>query len=111
MASDIEFVQHVVDQVAPYCEVTYRKMFGEYCVYLNGKVVGLICDNRLLVKATDVGKAYIGDYVEAEPYPGAKLALLIEDKLEDGEWLAGLLIASEKVLPKPKPRKKKVKKD
>ena len=109
MASSLEFVTSVIDSLTPYCELTYRNMFGEYCIYLNGKVVAMVCDNRLLVKATEQGKAYLGDYVEAEPYPGAKPALLIEERLDDSEWLAELLKVSEQALPAPKPKKKKVK--
>lgn len=50
MASDLEYVGFVVDQIEPSGNITYRKMFGEYAPYSNGKVVALICDNRLFVK-------------------------------------------------------------
>jgi TfoX/Sxy family transcriptional regulator of competence genes len=107
MASDQNFVDFVTDQLTCSGLITSRKMFGEYCLYSNGKVVALICDNRLLVKQTDAGRAFIGDVVEASPYPGAKPALLIEDKIEDGEWLSELIDITERALPKPKPKRKK----
>jgi TfoX/Sxy family transcriptional regulator of competence genes len=80
-------------------------MFGEYVIYLNAKVVALVCDNQLFVKPTEAGRSYIGEVVEAPPYPGARLAFLIEGGLEDRDWLAGLIRITEQALPKPKPKK------
>lgn len=110
MASDLEFVEFVVDHIEDVGEITYRKMFGEYALYSDGKIVALVCDNRLFVKPTEAGRAFIGDVVEASPYPGAKPAFLVEERLEDTEWLSELLRVTEKELPPPKPKKKKKKK-
>jgi TfoX/Sxy family transcriptional regulator of competence genes len=107
MASDPDFVKFVADQIADSCEVSYRKMFGEYALYSKGKVVALVCDNQLFVKPTEAGRSFIGDVVEAPPYPGARLSFLIEDKIDDGEWLTELITLTEKELPKPKPKAKK----
>lgn len=107
MASDLDFVEYVVDQLRGAGEVTYRKMFGEFAVYCKGKVVALICDNQLFVKPTEAGRLFIGDVTEAPPYPGAKNSFLIDDQLEDVEWLGELIRLTEKELPIPKPRKKK----
>ena len=103
MASDLEFVKFVADQIDDACSVSYRAMFGEYALYSNGKVVALVCDNQLFVKPTEAGRALIGQVVEAPPYPGAKLSFLIDDKLEDGEWLTQLIKLTEESLPKPRP--------
>ncbi len=107
MASDRDFVEFVVDQIDPSLDVRYRKMFGEYGIWANDKIVILICDNQVFVKPTDAGRAFIGDVVEAPPYPGAKNSFLIGDQVEDSEWLSELIRISEAELPKPKPRKKK----
>lgn len=107
MASDIEFVKFVSDQIDESCEVTYRMMFGEYALYSKGKVVALICDDQLFVKPTDAGRSYIGEVVEAPPYPGAKNSFLIGDQIEDGDWLTQLITLTEAALPAPKPKKKK----
>ncbi len=112
MASDQEFVDFLVDQLQGVGDITFRKMFGEYAIYCNGKVVALICDNQLFVKPTAGGRAHIGAVVEAPPYPGAKPSFLIEDAFEDREWLSTLIRITEKELPAPKPkvpRKKKAK--
>jgi len=106
MASDVDFVRFVAEQIDDTCEVSYRKMFGEFTLYSKEKVVGLICDNQLFIKQTEAGRTFIGDVVEAPPYPGAKLAFLIGDEVEDSEWLTRLVTLTEKELPAPKPRRR-----
>ena len=105
MASDKSFVEFIVDQIDNAGQITFTKMFGEYAVYCNGKVVALVCDNRLFVKPTVGGRAFIGDVVEAPPYPGAKLSFLIDDRVEDREWISNLIRITYKELPEPKPKK------
>lgn len=107
MASDPDFVKFVADQIADSCEVSYRKMFGEYALYSKGKVVALVCDNQLFVKPTEAGRSFIGDVFEAPPYPGARLSFLIGDEIDDGDWLTELIALTEKELPKPKPKAKR----
>lgn len=107
MASDLDFVEYVADQMEDAGPVSYKKMFGEYAVYCRGKVVALICDNQLFVKPTAAGRAFIGDVVEAPPYPGAKPSFLIGEGMEDRDWLGQLIRLTEKELPLPKPKKGK----
>ena len=108
MATDPDFAEFVVDQLASDCQVTHRKMFGEYALYAGGKVVALICDNRLFVKPTEAGRKLIGTPVEAPPYPGGRPSFLIEDRIEDRVWLSELIrVTTEELpLPKSKPRSK-----
>ncbi len=110
MASDLDFVEFVVDQMGNAGVIAYRKMFGEFVVYCEGKVVALICDNKLFVKPTKAGKSFIGNVVEAPPYPGAKPSFLIEEQIEDKDWISNLVRLTEGELPKPKPKKKKKRK-
>jgi TfoX/Sxy family transcriptional regulator of competence genes len=107
MASDTSFVEYVADQVHDAGAIRYRKMFGEYALYCDEKVVALICDNRLFVKPTAAGREYIGDVVEAPAYPGAKPAFLIEDRIDDREWLSELIRITFNELPVAKPKRKK----
>lgn len=107
MATDLEFMEFLADQMAGAGEISYRKMFGEYAVYLDGKVVALVCDNQLFVKPTAAGRAYIGAPVEAPAYPGAKNSFLIEDAFEDREWISELIRITARDLPAPKPKKPK----
>ncbi|MEO7174793.1 MAG: TfoX/Sxy family protein [Saprospiraceae bacterium] len=107
MASDQTFVDFVLDQIVNAGEISAKKMFGEYAIYSDGKIFGLICDNKLFIKPTIAGRAFIGNVVEAAPYVGAKPSFLIEDKIEDRDWLSELIRISIKELPAPKPKKKK----
>jgi TfoX/Sxy family transcriptional regulator of competence genes len=107
MASEINFVDFVLEQIKNSGEITAKKMFGEYGIYSNGKLFGLICDNKLFIKPTNSGRKFIGNVVEAPPYEGAKPSFLIEDKIEDSEWLSELIRISLNDLPAPKPKKKK----
>lgn len=110
MASDQGFVDYIVDQIDDECGVTAKRMFGEYGLYSDGKLFGLVCDNRLFVKPTEGGRAHIGRVVEAPPYPGAKPIFLIGGELEDGEWLSELVRVTARELPEPKPKKTKASK-
>ena len=107
MASDISFVEFIVDQISTVGQITFKLMFGEYAVYCNGKVVALVCDNRLFIKPTLGGRAFIGEVVESPPYPGAKNSFLIDERIEDREWLCDLVKITYKELPEPKVKKKK----
>ncbi len=107
MASDLSFVEFVVDQLDKDCAVTYKKMFGEYGLYSDGKLFALICDDKLFVKPTRSGRAFIGEVVESPPYPGAKPSLLIGDQIENSPWLSELVRITARELPPPKPKKPK----
>jgi TfoX/Sxy family transcriptional regulator of competence genes len=106
MASDLNFVEYVVDQLDQSCAASYQKMFGEFGLYSAGKMFGVICDNRLFIKPTSGGRAFIGDVVEAAPYPGAKPFFLVEDQIDDSTWLSELVRITARELPAPKAKKR-----
>jgi TfoX/Sxy family transcriptional regulator of competence genes len=105
MGSALDFVEFIVDQMQSAGIITYRKMFGEYAIYCDGKVVALVCDNQLFIKPTEGGRSFIGDIAEAPPYPGAKTYFLIQDKFEDREWISDLIRLTADELSEPKPKK------
>jgi len=109
VAQGLKFVEYVLDLVSDGCKLTHKMMFGGCALYLGGKVVALICDDQLFVKPTGAGREFIGSVVEAPPYPGAKNSFLIEDQIDDGDWLARLLTLTAAELPAPRPRKRKQK--
>ena len=106
MASNPDFVQYVADQCAGAGTITVKKMFGDYCIYCNGKVFGLICDNRFYVKPTEAGRTLLGTPVLRAPYDGCKDYFFIED-VDDHQLISTLVKEMYKVLPEPKPKKKK----
>lgn len=104
MASDVDFVEYVCEQVRRAGNVTYRRMFGEFALYCDGKVVALVCDNQLFLKPTDAGKSLLGPVREAPPYPGARPYYLIDAQLDDADAAAALVRATADALPPPKPK-------
>jgi len=99
MPNDPDFIQYVCDQIDAACDLKYRHMFGGTTLYSKGKVVALICDNRLFVKPTKAGRAYIGEVTEAPAYEGSKNFFLVEDEIDDTEWLTELIRRTELELP------------
>lgn len=85
---------------------TARPMFGEYCVYWNGRPVALLCDDRLFLKITAAGRELAPRAGEGVPYPGAKPHLELPPEAWDDAPLAELLAATADALPPPKPRRK-----
>jgi TfoX/Sxy family transcriptional regulator of competence genes len=109
MASKQSTVDFIVEQMTGAGTVTARKMFGEYGIYCNGKVVALVCDDKLFVKPTAGGKAFAGKLKEAPAYTGAKPSLIIgAEKWDDPEWLSHLIkiTAAELPMPTKKPSRK-----
>jgi TfoX/Sxy family transcriptional regulator of competence genes len=109
MASDINFVEYVCSQISGAGIATYLKMFGEYGIYLNGKIIGLICDDQFFLKITTAGRSLLREAIEASAYPGSKPFFVVED-LEDRDYLNALISATYKELPQPKPKKPSSKK-
>lgn len=106
MASKQEYVEYIADQLSGAGEIFCRKMFGEYGIYLDGKIFGLICDNQLFIKITEAGRRMRPELTEAPPYEGAKNYFLVEN-IDDREALEELVTATCAELPAPKPKKPK----
>jgi len=106
----LDFVEYVCDQAKNAGTLSFKKMFGEYAIYLEGKVVSLVCDNQLFVKQTQSGRALLQTVVEAPPYPGAKNLFLIGANIEDQDLMSRLFKVTANETPAPKPKKPKTKK-
>lgn len=108
MATRQDTVDDLLHLLAGLGGVAARKMFGEYCLYLNDKPVGLVCDDTLYVKPTAAGRELAPDAPEGPPYPGAKPHLTFPpDTWGDGRDLCALLRATFAALPPPKPKPRK----
>ena len=104
MASQQSTVDFLVEQMARAGTISAKKMFGEYGIYCDGKMVAMVCDDELFVKPTTAGKEFVGECPEKPPYPGAKPCLLIAaEKWDEGEWLSQLIQVSAAGLPTPRP--------
>jgi DNA transformation protein and related proteins len=101
-------VDFIFEQISAAGNMTARKMFGEFGVYCDGKIVALICNDQLFVKPTSSGRAFLGEVVEAPPYEGAKPSLLIDNnRWDDAEWMAQLIRLTAQDLPAPKAKEPK----
>jgi TfoX/Sxy family transcriptional regulator of competence genes len=109
VASDLSFVEFVVEGLDTDCAITQKRMFGEFALYGGGILFSMICDNRLFVKPSGAGRAFIGDVVEAPLYRGAKPSLLIGDRVVDRARLSELVRITARELPPPIPKKTKKK--
>ena len=106
MASNSDFVQYIADQCSGAGEITVKKMFGDYGIYCNRKIFGLICDDCFYVKRTDAVRPLLRSIDMRPPYEGAKDYFFIAD-VDDHDYLSLIVSETCKALPEPKPKKKR----
>lgn len=104
MATDASYVQYLCEQAGLERELTYRKMFGEYALYLEGKPVAFACDNQLFLKPTEEGRALLPGVREHPAYPGGKPYFLLGEEIDDRELLRRVLRVTAAALPLPRPK-------
>lgn len=100
MASDIDFIDFVCSQLEGVGLIRTRKMFGDYCIYVNEKPLILCCDNIAYIPKHPA----IADLMEGAecglPYPGAKERYILDvDHRSDARRIVREL---EKATPFPK---------
>ena len=105
MATTQDYVEFVCDQVRGDWDLRYKKMFGEYMVYINDKPVLLVCDNTVFVKQLDCIAELMAEAEKGHPYEGAKEHHVLD--VEDRHLAKQVIAELEKVIPVPKPKKKK----
>jgi TfoX/Sxy family transcriptional regulator of competence genes len=113
MPTSKNFIAYLEDCFSSIRGVRFKAMFGEYALYLNDVVVGLVCDQTVFLKRTDETSLLLKDRVKTgPPYPGAKPAyMLTESELEDDELIARVLSAAYRDLSRNlRPKKAVVKK-
>ena len=110
MSTSVDTNMYLLDQLTGLgSRVRTRKMFGEYALYCDDKVVALICDDQVFVKITDPGKQFVGaDYCEGLPYPGAKPYILVGDEIVNNrEAFCELIAITARALPPKQPKKQR----
>lgn len=110
MSTSPSTMDFLLDILSDSKQVTARRMFGEYCLYYAGRPVGLVCDEQLFLKPTEVGRRLMKQPDEGAPFPGARPHLLITaDYWDDRTWMNTLVRATFDSLPPPKlPKPRKV---
>lgn len=109
MASSEEFVQYVVGQLDEAGCIIYKKLFGEYGLWYEGKFFGTVEDNQFYVKKTKAGAKLLPGAEPVAPHGGTPGMYAVEE-LDDKAFLAELVRATCAELPAPKPRKSKAQK-
>lgn len=105
MSTSKEYIQFVLEQLHEISEVTCRKMFGEYLVYVQQKPVLLVCDNCVMVKKLPELAELMQDAPDGIPYEGAKVHSILD--IENRELTAAVIKILVQVTPLLKKRSRK----
>lgn len=106
MASSKEYLNFILEQLSGLEGITFKPMMGEYILYMHGKIIGGIYDDRFLVKPVKSAMAMMPDADWELPYEGAKEMLLV-DNVDNRQFLIELLTVMFDELPAPKQKKQK----
>lgn len=108
MATSPATIAHLLDLLSGAGDLSARKMFGEYGLYLDGNIVAFICDDTLFLKPTPSALALLPDMEQGPCYPGSKPYLILTETLEDPDLAIRALraVAADAPAPKPKAAKK-----
>lgn len=107
MATDTGFIDYVTEVAHLGARLTHRKMFGEYALYVDERVVAFACDGSLFVKRSAAAARLAPDLPLGPPYPGAKDYVIADALLDDADALRRLLLETAALMPPPKPPKPK----
>ncbi len=109
MATSQDYIEFVCEQIKGAWDVRYRKMFGEYMVYVQDKPILLVCESTVYVKKLAVLEEKMKDAPCGIPYKSAKEHYILD--IEDGELCEEIIPILVENTPLPKPKKKKPKAD
>jgi TfoX/Sxy family transcriptional regulator of competence genes len=105
MATEPGFLDYIAEQAGLGARLSHKKMFGEYALYVDGKVVAFACDNSLFVKPSAAADAVAPELPKGPPYPVAKDHVVADALLDEPERLRRLLLETSVLMPAPKPKK------
>ena len=83
----------------------YRKMFGEYMIYVNEKPILLVCDNTVYAKMLPGLEELCSGCEVGVPYKGANDHYIID--VDNAEYAREITKVLESLTPMPKPKKKR----
>ena len=105
MATTNEYIEYVCEQIKGIGEIRYKKMFGEFMVYVNDKPIIIVCNNVPFVKELDCIKDMMQTAETGYPYNGAKEHYILD--IDNRELSKTVIEKVEKVTPIPKKKNKK----
>ncbi|MPW26737.1 transcriptional regulator [Alkalibaculum sp. M08DMB] len=104
MATSVEYMEYICDQIRGIGDIRYKKMFGEYMLYVNDKPILLVCDSTVYVKCLDCIAEQMKNEQTGIPYTGSKAHYILD--IDNKDFSKDVILSLEKVIPLPKPRKK-----
>jgi TfoX/Sxy family transcriptional regulator of competence genes len=104
MATELSFVEYILETARFRERLTYKKMFGEYALYLDEKVIAFVCDNSLFIKPSRAASTLAPDLPQGPPYPCAKDYPIADELLDDPDRLRLLIEETAALMPLPKPK-------
>ncbi len=105
MATTQDFIEFVCEQIHGNYNIRYKKMFGEYMVYVNDKPILLVCDNTVFVKKLNEIENLLKNADVGVPYNGAKEHYILD--IENNELVSDVIEILERITPLPKKKIKK----
>ena len=105
MATSKEYIDFVCEQIEGIGDISTKKMFGEYMVYVNAKPILLVCDNTVMVKKAPELASLMEGAPDGIPYEGAKVHYILD--IENRELVRDVIAILEPITPLPKKRAKK----
>jgi len=105
MTTSPEQLERILERLDP-LPVSAKRMFGEYAIYLGGRIPGFVTDGVLGLKVTEVEDPRLTPDLLGPIYPGSKDYWRIPDRLlEDGAWLRELVMETVAHVEPPKPKR------
>ena len=105
MATSKDYIEFVCEQLEGVEGVTYKRMFGEYMVYVNAKPLLIVCDNTVMVKKAPELASLMEGAPDGIPYEGARVHYIVD--IENRELVRHVIEVLEPITPLPKKRAKK----
>lgn len=107
MATSKEFCDLVLESFSCAGDLTVKRMMGEYCLYMNGKLIGDLCDNQCFLKSTPSSDTLLKDGQLAYPYKGSKQLMHVFEDFSNTSLIEDLLLGMWNELPEKKTKKKR----
>ena len=105
MSTSEEYIRFVLDQLDGIDDVTFRKMFGEYLVYVREKPILMVCDNCVMVRKVPELAELMKDAPDSFPYDGAKAHYILD--IENRELTEEVIKILTEITPLPKKRSRR----
>lgn len=100
MACTQEYIDFVCQQIEGVGVIRTRKMFGDWCIYVDEKPVILACDELCYVKMHPAIADMMREAQTGYPYDGAKLHYILD--IEHRDIASPVIKKLVEVLPNPK---------